>query len=314
MRWMALKVACIAVALGFSIATAQEQTRSATVDFEIRGSLILLKLAINGESKSFILDTGATNTSLSGEVAKELDLDEIRKIVARDAGGDFEVVLVRVDSLEIGGVVVRDVSCSAGGKAVKHLRDKHGEDIAGILGADILSLFTLTIDYRAKRVTFEQYKEEPAEAFMIQGDLFTSSKHNMTVKRPDTTWDFITDTPLPELAVILRKRETTAVVEILVKEIHEASLDQVIPQMEPSVRVQVEGFRKLSSARKKLEDRDCYILEYAGEDAGTEKQFRYFLFKEKGRMYGVKCSAKLDEFASFSEEFDAIAGSVQPAK
>jgi hypothetical protein len=314
MRWIALKAACIGLVLCSLSAPAQEEPKTTTVDFELRGSHILLKLAVNGESKSFILDTGATSTSLSGEVAEALDLNEIRKIVARDAGGDFEVVLVRVDSLAIGEVVVRDLCWSAGGKSVEHLRDKHGEDIAGILGADILSLFTLTIDYRAKRVTFERYEDEPEEAFTIRGDLFTSSKHNMTVKRPDATWEFVTDTPMPEIPVILRKQETTAAVEILVQDAHRVSLDQILPLMEPSVRAQVEGYRRLSSAREKREGRDCYILEYAGKDGGTEKQFRYFLFMEKGGMYGVKCFASRDEFASFGEAFDAIADSVRAAE
>ncbi len=314
MRWMALGVVCTTVILGSLGTPAQEQPRTATVKYEFRRSNILLKLAVNGKPLNFILDTGATNTSLSGEVAEALELDEIRRNVVRDAGGDFEVFLVRIDSLEIGGLVVRDLSCSAGGKTIEHQREMGGKDIAGILGADVLSLFKLTIDYRAKCVTFERYEDEPEEAFIIQGDLFTSPKHNMTVKRPDATWEFVTDTPLPEMPVILRKQETTAVVEILVQDAHRASLDQILPLMEPSVRAQVEGYRRLSSAREKREGRDCYILEYAGKDGGTEKQFRYFLFMEKGGMYGVKCFASRDEFASFGEAFDAIADSVRAAE
>jgi hypothetical protein len=313
MRWMALGVVCTAVVLGSLGTPAQEQPRTATVKYEFRGSHILLKVAVNGESKSFVLDTGATNTSLSGEVAKALELDEIRRNVVRDAGGDFVVSVVRINSLEIGGLVVRDLSCSAGGKTFEHQREKGGKDIAGILGADVLSLFKLTIDYRAKCVTFERYEDEPEEAFTIQGDLFTSPKHNMTVKRPDATWEFVTDTPMPEIAVILRKQETTAAVEILVQDAQGISLDQILPLMEPSVRAQVEGYRRLSSVREKRKGRDCYILEYAGKDGGTEKQFRYFLFVENDGMYGVKCFARRDEFASFAEAFDAIADSVRAA-
>lgn len=67
---------------------------------------------VNGTRTRFMVDTGATVTTLSGDAAAEAGVkpDPLRvPVVMRTANGDVEAQLARMDSLHFGSIVARDL-------------------------------------------------------------------------------------------------------------------------------------------------------------------------------------------------------------
>ena len=70
---------------------------------------------INGQSTRFMVDTGATYVTLSGAKARQLDIDYRRDGVpgsAQTASAVVPVWQIRLDSVSIGGIEVRDVEAT----------------------------------------------------------------------------------------------------------------------------------------------------------------------------------------------------------
>jgi predicted aspartyl protease len=116
--------------------------------------LIVLEAVVNGEGPCrFVLDTGASLTIISPELAKKIEArrDEAEKAVG--AGGSVEVYFATVKTLEIGetrleGLKVGIMDLTRISKAIE-------TDIDGIIGYNFLSKFRVSIDYPRQTVTFE---------------------------------------------------------------------------------------------------------------------------------------------------------------
>lgn len=70
---------------------------------------------INGQATRFLVDTGATYVTLSGAKARRLDIDYRRDGVpgsAQTAAAVVPVWQISLDSVSIGGIVVRDVDAT----------------------------------------------------------------------------------------------------------------------------------------------------------------------------------------------------------
>jgi len=290
-----------------SIALAQPKTT--TVDLELRLNLIVATVSVNGVPEKFILDTGASHTVISDKLAQELGLEEVEKSRARGAGGEIDVTIVRVDSFSISNLVVRDLSCTVAG--AEEMSCLLGEDISGVLGYNVLSKFTITIDYEARRLTFVQYEKEELETAVVTGDQFLSPKFKVKLERPNQTWDFNTETPLPDMLVILEKQGTSAHVTVSARELHGIELKDLAPILDMSLEAQVENYKKVSAATETVAGRECYIVEYKGRKDGLDKSFRLHSFKLNENLYTIRCAADDAEFASLIPEFSEIANSVQ---
>ncbi len=135
---------------------------SETVSFRLHSNLIIIDVLINGASRPFVLDTGASATVIDQRTAEELQLPDADKMEEAHAVGcgpeRTAVRFVRVDSLSVGGIHLSGLECGA--LSLGAICDKIGSEIAGVLGYDFLSRFKTTIDYREKRLTFESH--EPA--------------------------------------------------------------------------------------------------------------------------------------------------------
>jgi hypothetical protein len=299
----------ICILFCISIISLKAQTRTATTDFWLQGNLILLKVAINGEQKNFILDTGASCTTINKKTTEELDLKAVETGRARGVGGEVDVAMVRVDSFAIADIVLKDLSC--GVADMEELSRVIGGGISGVLGFDLLSRFKITIDYQEKQLTLEQYEEEELEEFVIEDDHFRSPKYKIAFEKPDKSWEFITETPLSQIPVILEKKETTGTIHIRVQKIHGLSLDQFIPYIESSVSAQIEDFEKDFASKVQVGDNDCYIIEYNGKKDGIDRQFRHFFFKINENLYSISCSADADEFTTLATDFNNFIYSIQ---
>lgn len=292
-----------------SLVFALGQPKTTTVDLELRLNLIVVTADINGVSKKFILDTGASHTVISDKLAQEFGLEEVERSKARGAGGEIDVAIVRVDSFSIGSLVVRDLSCTVASS--EEMSCMLGEDISGVLGYNVLSQFIITIDYEAKWLTFTQYEREELETAVVIGDQFTSPKFKVKLERPNQTWDFVTETPLPNMLVILEKQGTSARVTVSARELHGIELKDLVPILDMSLPVQVENYEKVSAATKTVAGHECYVVEYNGKKDGVDKSFRLHSFKLNENLYTIKCAADDAAFASLIPEFSEIANSVQ---
>jgi clan AA aspartic protease (TIGR02281 family) len=108
-----------------------------------RDSLVVVPVTLNGrEGYKFLLDTGATNTILSIKVADQLGLPAHRHATLLTAGGNLPVTVHRVKTMQIGSLQLSDLEISV---ADPRLFQKLHVD--GILGADYLKQFKISIDY-----------------------------------------------------------------------------------------------------------------------------------------------------------------------
>lgn len=89
---------------------------------------------INGEPVVFLLDTGATNVALPLNVARRLDLPLRPGGMSRTANGEVQTWTTRLDSVDLGGLVARNVRASV-------LPNMPGEEI--LLGMSYLKRLEL---------------------------------------------------------------------------------------------------------------------------------------------------------------------------
>ncbi len=287
------------------------QAQVGTVDFGLRANLITVEVTINGREKLLILDTGASQTMLGRRTAQELGLQETQRAVGRGAGGEVEIAHVAVDLLAVGDLAIHDVTAVV--MDLEEIQAHMGGDISGVLGFDFLSRFKVTIDYRAKKLTLERYPaatSDQDEPFVIRGGRFTSTVAGISVERPNATWDFITQTPIPQIHVILKKDDSSGSVTLQSQTLHGLTLDQLIPSVEASLASQVEGYEKISSAEVTIGGQAAYMVEYSGRTGEAGQLFKHFIIKFEESLYSIFYSADTSEFASLEPEFASIVSSI----
>ncbi len=99
---------------------------------------------------TFIIDTGATYTSISEELAAELglDLDTGESVRITTANGRIDVPKVHLDTVNVNGVEANDIQAT-----VIHVREN--SSFAGLLGLSFIRQFKMTIDPTAGQLVFE---------------------------------------------------------------------------------------------------------------------------------------------------------------
>lgn len=115
-----------------------------TVPVRRIGSLLIVTSTVNGSRDAhLILDTGASHTILSPDVAYELGLlgdPNSRLVTLNTAGGPVQAEMVRVDSIRIAGAEVQNSVA-----AIYALPDTP-PGIDGLLGLTFLRQFQVTLD------------------------------------------------------------------------------------------------------------------------------------------------------------------------
>lgn len=67
---------------------------------------------INGKTVVFLVDTGATDVAIPGDLAKQLNLENLGTVTMSTANGLSTGYLTRLDELRIGSIVLHDVRAS----------------------------------------------------------------------------------------------------------------------------------------------------------------------------------------------------------
>ena len=110
---------------------------------KIGGSLIVQVLLNNTQSVHLIVDTGATMTVLSYDIAAELGLlsgSGVDLSNVNTAGGSVQVSMTKIDQVQVGQAKAENVQV-----AIHDLPDAIS-GVSGLLGMSFLKHFTVTLD------------------------------------------------------------------------------------------------------------------------------------------------------------------------
>lgn len=129
----------------------------------------IVRVRINGHAHEFWLDTGASMTILSSDVARAdgVKLAALDTLALGVVGGNIAARAVYVDSLSVGGFIARGVTAALVDGSMLRLdyRMEDGErvpvHIDGVLGSDLLRHMDLIIDADAGTVSIGKPHRDP---------------------------------------------------------------------------------------------------------------------------------------------------------
>jgi clan AA aspartic protease (TIGR02281 family) len=100
---------------------------------------------------TFIIDTGATYTSISQEMAEQMsmDLQNCEKVYITTANGRIEVPKVVIEKLSVNGLEAHNVEATV-------IQVRHGSSFSGLLGLSFIRQFVLTIDPQGGQLIFQK--------------------------------------------------------------------------------------------------------------------------------------------------------------
>ncbi len=135
-----------------------------TVKFRLRtNGRIILPVRINdGETLEFLLDTGATTTTLTSETARRLKLEPIAYTEVDTPTGTITIPQGSLTRITIGERAVSNVKVYWTDMAILDTIDRR---IAGVLGLNFLRQFNFTIDFAQKKISLMD-----GSASSIKGD------------------------------------------------------------------------------------------------------------------------------------------------
>jgi predicted aspartyl protease len=112
-----------------------------------RKPLILVQVIVNDQGPfQFALDTGASRTMLSSDLAAKLALETVEDAPITGAGGQIRILAAKVNSLAVGDAIVRDHAIGVG-EFLATLSAAAGVKLDGILGYNFLNRFRVSIVY-----------------------------------------------------------------------------------------------------------------------------------------------------------------------
>lgn len=110
---------------------------------------VLVPAYVNGQGPfEFILDTGASMTMLSTELAKQLRISGGKVEEGMGAGGKMTILVTKAQSLSVGVHEQKDIQVGVMDFAVA-LGKQCGGDTKGIIGFNYLKNYAVTVDYPA---------------------------------------------------------------------------------------------------------------------------------------------------------------------
>ena len=145
-----MRVWSIVVLLSLALeAASPEQGTVTSFTLDTHGGIVVAA-AFNGAGPYHVLlDTGASHSSISEEVARVIGAPPIARGVVSSPAGDREYLIVRVDRLAVGPIAV-----GAAPTAVPARDLVLGGAIDGVIGQDVLAGLRYTIDYRQRRIVW----------------------------------------------------------------------------------------------------------------------------------------------------------------
>lgn len=116
--------------------------------------LVLVPVKVNGQPRRFALDTGASTTVITPEVARQCRVEGAAMPSMTAGGGVVAASAAVISTLEIGRVRVSRVRVAVAG-FLEMLGQAIGIPLDGIVGTNVLRRFRLTIDYPGSTVRLQ---------------------------------------------------------------------------------------------------------------------------------------------------------------
>lgn len=128
--------------------------KSISVPFEYSHKEVLVKVRLNGNSEplDFLIDTAATQTVVDRRTAAENFLDRGPMFSIGGVGGAVPTQLTTIKKLEIGDAALEDVQALI--LDMTPQTRQMGKRVAGIIGANVLNKFAVTIEYGKGQMVF----------------------------------------------------------------------------------------------------------------------------------------------------------------
>ncbi|OGQ78335.1 MAG: hypothetical protein A3F90_01785 [Deltaproteobacteria bacterium RIFCSPLOWO2_12_FULL_60_19] len=124
-----------------------------SVPYQKRGELMTVQATLNEKTAAnFIVDTGASYTTISQATARQLDIDlekDYPILHFQTANGVIQAPLVSLQSIEVGGLKLKDISVA--------VHDVFPDPaVTGLLGLNFLSQFRVDIDNKNSLLNLER--------------------------------------------------------------------------------------------------------------------------------------------------------------
>jgi clan AA aspartic protease (TIGR02281 family) len=124
-----------------------------TIPFDYSSNEIIIQATVNGTKElRFIVDTGATQSIIDKTLARQVGTPTESNLSMTTGSGSIQTEAVKVDKLSIGDLqltnipfATADLSTFGGAPSTRP---------AGLIGANVLKRFLMTIDYENQKITF----------------------------------------------------------------------------------------------------------------------------------------------------------------
>jgi clan AA aspartic protease (TIGR02281 family) len=130
------------------------------MEFSLVGSdkpIIIVKVKVNGKGPfDFAVDTGASVTALSKELAEDLGVSENAGAQKKGhcCSGELDMAMADVKSVEIGDTEVRDIQVAI--MDLSSISEALKKNLAGIIGYSFMKDYKVTIDYPNTKIFFQK--------------------------------------------------------------------------------------------------------------------------------------------------------------
>jgi hypothetical protein len=113
---------------------------------------LFIDVTIGCDTRTWIIDTGASVTVVDAAYAEELGLETAGKMKGYGAGTTVEAAFTELPAFSVKGIDFEPQKVAV--LAIRELFERVGLDVVGILGYDFLSRFVVKIDYANQLLSF----------------------------------------------------------------------------------------------------------------------------------------------------------------
>lgn len=124
-----------------------------SVPIQVVGGLVRVPVLVNGQAATLLLDTGASKTIITPDLAARAGLavssSAVRLTTIVAGGGRISIPLARARAVRVGELTVEDLDVGV----YDFMPD--AKELGGTLGGDFLRFFRVTLDRSARQLTLE---------------------------------------------------------------------------------------------------------------------------------------------------------------
>lgn len=145
-----------------------------TVPFEYPSSEIVIQATINGTRElRFIVDTGATQSIIDKTIARQIGTLTASNLSMTTGAGSIQTEALKVDKLTIGDLQLNNIPFATADLSTFGVAQAARP--AGLIGANVLKRFLMTIDYENQKLTFA----DPTKVVIPEGATTVNTKPSL---------------------------------------------------------------------------------------------------------------------------------------